>query len=219
MREIKYTLITDGSSDSILLDVIKWLFNDLYPMLSANGRYCDFRQLPAPPSNGDVAKRIEVARHLSPFDICFYHRDAESIDVKNILPQRISEIKDVLSDELKNIVVCIIPVEMMESWLLIDREAIKKAAGNRNYSGNLDLPKLNKLESHRNPKETLHNLLRKAKNCTGRRQKTFNVDQAVHFVAGEIEDYSTLRQLKAFQTFEADMKKVVDNYIRTSAKD
>jgi hypothetical protein len=213
MKDLKYTLITDGSSDSTLLVIIRWLFNDLYPKLSANGRVCDFGQLPTPPPNGNVTKRIEVAKKLSPFDICFYHRDAESIDVENILPQRKSEIKDALPDDLKNVVVCVIPIKMMESWLLIDKEAIKKAAGNRNYKGNLDLPKLNNLESHKTPKDTLHDLLKQAKNCTGRRLKAFNVNQAVHFVAGEIEDYSSLRELKAFQAFETDMKRVIDNYI------
>lgn len=152
---------------------------------------------------------------LSPFDICFYHRDAESIDVNASLLQRTSEIKDVLPDNVKNTVVCVIPVKMMESWFLIDREAIKKAAGNRNYNGNLDLPNLNRLESLQTPKDTLHNLLMRATNNTGRRLKRFNVERAVHLVAENIDDYSTLRQLQAFQAFEADMKKVVDDFIST----
>lgn len=216
MNEVKYTLICDGSSDSTLLEIIEWLFDDLYPTLSANGRYCDFRSLPNPPKQEEVAKRVKIAEYLTPFDICFYHRDAESIDVKDSVSKRIAEIKDVLPDDVKNIVVCVIPVKMMESWLLIDKDAIKKAADNRNYNGNLDLPKLGKLESHQAPKDTLHNLLRQAKNTTGRRQKTFNVDRAVHLVAEYIEDYSPLRQLEAFRMFEADMKKVVDAFLNKS---
>ncbi len=214
MNEIKYTLISDGSSDSTLLEVIKWLFNDRYPTLSANGGYCDFGQLRKPPRNGDIIQRIKMANQILPFDICFYHRDAESTDVATSIVQRTSEIKDVLSDDIKKVVVCVIPVKMMESWLLIDREAIKKAAGNRNYNGNLDIPKLNKLESHQNPKDTLHGLLKQATNNTGRRLKNFNVDRAVHRVAEYIEDYRPLRELEAFRAFEAEMQRVVDFHIQ-----
>ncbi len=214
MNGIRYALISDGSSDSTLLEVIKWLFDDLYPTLSANGRYCDFRQLPDPPQNGDVANRVRFAAHLTPFDICFYHRDAESTDVKKSIMKRTSEIKNVLPEDAKNMVVCVIPVKMMESWLLIDREAIKKAAGNRKYNGNLDLPKIKNLESCQTPKETLHSLLMQATNNTGRHLKRFNVEQAVHFVAEYIDDYRSLRQLKAFQIFEADMKRAVNEFLQ-----
>jgi hypothetical protein len=217
MKEIRYTLITDGSSDSTLLWVIQWLFNDLYPTLSANGAVCDFGLLPNPPRNGDVAQRVRMAMQVSPYDICFYHRDAESIDVSDSLSRRTSEIKGVLSDEFQRSVVCVIPVKMMESWLLIDREAIKKAASNRNYDGNLELPGLNKLESHQNPKDTLHNLLRQATNNNKRRLKNFKVDRSVHLVAEYIEDYSPLRELKAFKAFEAEMKQAVDSYLRKNS--
>jgi hypothetical protein len=213
MSEIRYTLISDGSSDSTLLEVIKWLFNDIYPTLSANGGVCDFGRFPNPPRNGDVAQRVRTAMQISPYDICFYHRDAESIDVEASLSRRTSEIKDVLSEEVKNVVVCVIPVKMMESWLLIDREAIKKAASNRNYDGNLDLPRLNRLESHQTPKDTLHNLLRQATNNNKRRLKNFKVDRAVHLVAEYIEDYSPLRELEAFRVFEAEMRRVVDFHL------
>jgi hypothetical protein len=215
-EEIRYTLISDGSSDITLLEIIRWLFNDIYPKLSANGQYCDFRDISEAvrPRQGDVVGRVKMAKFLTPFDICFYHRDAESTDVKKILAKRTLEIKNALSEDVKNIVVCVIPIKMMESWLLIDKEAIKKAADNRNYRGSLDLPKLSKLESCQTPKEVLHDLLKQAKNCTGRRMKNFNVDKAVRLVAGEIEDYSPLRKLKAFQAFEADMKRIVDKFIK-----
>lgn len=213
-NSIKYALICDGSSDSTLLEIIGWLFNDLYPTVSANGSYCDFTSLREPPRQGAVAERVRVAEYLTNFDICFYHRDAEKFSVKH----RTSEIRDSLTDEQNNVVICVIPVQMMESWLLIDREAIKKAAENRNYTGNMDLPKLGKIETLRNPnaKCVLESLLTQATGNTGRRLSSFNVKRAIHLVAEYIEDYSPLRKLTAFRAFEADMRRVVDRFLNTT---
>lgn len=102
---------------------------------------------------------------------------------------------------------------MMETWLLIDEVAIKKAAGNRNFRGVINLPSLRALEKESQPKELLHALLREVSGKKGRVLKKFNVDKAVHLVAENIEDFTPLRNLVAFKAFEDDLKKVVDRYL------
>jgi len=101
----------------------------------------------------------------------------------------------------------------METWLLIDADAIKKAAGNRNYRGSINLPSLKTLEKENQPKELLHRLLREASGKKERNLKKFNIDKTVHLVAENIEDFSPLRDLAAFQAFENELKKVVDKYL------
>ncbi len=49
MKDLKYTLIADGSSDKTLLRIIKWVLDDLYPKLPNQGVFADFRGLPDPP--------------------------------------------------------------------------------------------------------------------------------------------------------------------------
>jgi len=208
MDELKYTLITDGSSDKTLMNIIQWLLDDLYPQLSCNGSFADFRRLLNPPSSGEVLKRINEAANLYPFDILFYHRDAEKNE-KNIIKKRKEEILGKIDKLLASKVVCVVPITMMETWLLIDRDAIKKAAGNRNYLEDIDLPAFKKLESLVKPKEVLQELLGKTSGLKGRRLKTFNVHRAVHLVAENIKDYSPLRELTAFNEFENDLKMAV----------
>jgi len=58
MTQLKYTLLTDGSSDKTLLNIIKWLLDDLYPQLSCDGSFADFRHIPNPPQIGDVVQRV-----------------------------------------------------------------------------------------------------------------------------------------------------------------
>lgn len=205
---LRYVLIADGSSDETLMSVIKWLLDDLYPQLPNEGQFADFRPLPNPPKN--VHEKIRRAKYYYSPDIIFYHRDAESVDSKKI-SERKHEVLAEAADE--DDVVCIVPIKMMETWLLIDAEAIKKAAGNRNYKGKITLPAINRLEKVQQPKVELHKLLKEACGLTGRRLDKFNVDEAVHLVAENIEDFSVLRDLTAFSVFENDVKEKITRFI------
>lgn len=217
MKEsINFTLIGDGSSDKILMVIIKWLLDDLYPKLPINGQFADFRFLENAPEKGDIKGQIKKAKELYPCDLIFYHRDAES-NRRDILKKRTEEIKNQLNPEDLQITVCIIPIKMMETWLLIDKEAIKKAAGNRNYNGDINLPPIKHLEDQ-DSKKVLFNLLKQVSGLKGRNLKKFNSNYAVHLVAEYIEDFSILRNLLAFKHLEYETKNVVDNVIELSNK-
>lgn len=209
MTEIRITLIGDGSSDKALLYIIKWLSDDLYPQIANSISFADFRNLPEPPSKSDVKAQVDAAKEYYPFDILIYHRDAEDNNFKTIAKREV-EVLDGLDSQYKKDIVCAIPIKMTESWLLIDEEAIKKAAGNRNYRGKISLPKINKIETINQPKKTLHDAIVSASGLKGRKLSRFNVHKAIHLLAEYITDYSPLRELEAFKKFEADFKKVIN---------
>lgn len=208
MAEINYTLLTDGSSDRVLMRVIDWLLTDLAPFIPIQGNYADFSHLKNPPTSRDLNLRIEKAIALFPCDLLFVHRDAENMD----LQERLIEIqtfwtKSVGTHNLK--MVPIIPVRMTETWLLIDEQAIKIAAGNRNFDGAIVLPPLQKLENELKPKELLFELIRTASNKKGRSLDKLNVHQARHIVAEHVSNYSNLRTLRSFQFFEQQVRNVL----------
>ncbi len=210
MELIRYTLIVDGSSDKALMNIIKWLLDDLYPKTPNKGSFADFKNLQHPPKKGDIKGQIEYTKALYPFDILFYHRDAEA-NKKNIVDDRISEIVKHLDEDLLSRTICVVPIKMMENWLLLDETAIKKAAGNRNYNKSLGLPSVNAIENISEPKVFLHELLKNVSGLKGRQLKNFNVHQAVHLVAENITDFSSLRQLSAFNKFEESLKTTIKN--------
>jgi hypothetical protein len=212
MDLIRYTLVADGSSDKAIMNIINWLLNDLYPKIPNKGTFADFRNLKQPPKKGDVKGQIEFAKILYPFDILFYHRDAET-NKKNIIDDRITEIEKHLSEDLQSKTIFIIPIKMMENWLLFDDTAIKKAAGNRNYNKALGLPPISGIENITNPKLFLHDLLIEVSGLKSRQLKNFNVHQAVHLVAENITDFSSLRQLSSFKKFEEDLKTKINYHI------
>jgi len=212
MKELKYTLIADGSSDMTLLKIIKWSLDDLYPKVPNDGNFADFRQMPDPPKR--LGDKVRTANLYFPFDILFIHRDAESTNAR-MIAQRSQEINIELPEKDIDKTICIVPIKMMETWLLIDEDAIKKAAGNRNYNGRINLPPIRNLERESQPKELLHALLRDASGRKVRNLKKFNIDKTVHLVAENIEDFSPLRNLVAFRAFEDELKRVVDKFLES----
>jgi len=209
MKRLRITLIGDGSSDKTLIFVVKWLLDDLFPRLPVSIDFADFRGLLSPPSKANSNEQVKAAIKYYPFDLLVYHRDAETNNIVSV-EQRKKEILEQLHESYKETVICIVPVKMMETWLLINADAIKRAAGNRNYRIEVGLPALNKLEKETNPKEKLHQELKKTSGLKGRKLDKFNVYQAVHLVAEYIVDFSPLRQLEAFRIFEQDLKTAIN---------
>ena len=204
MREIRYTLLCDGSSDKALIPILSWLLNDLLPNVSLQAQYADFGRLRLPPPLSALDQRIEKAVALYPCDILFVHRDAEKDPFqkrKNEILKFHQKINNTFTEKL----VPVVPVRMMETWLLIDEKAIKVAAGNRNYNKNIVLPSTQNLESLPNPKDHLYNLLKEVSELKGRKLQNLKVSQSVHLIADFIEDYSQLRQILAFQELEKDV--------------
>jgi len=92
---------------------------------------------------------------------------------------------------------------------LIDEDALLQAAGNPNGSLASQLPPLKQLEELPDPKATLVGLLKEASGLRGRRLRDFREGQLIHRLAELIRDYTPLRQLKAFQEFEKEVKNVL----------
>lgn len=206
MLELRYSLVSDGSSDAALLPILSWLLRESGIECAIQSSLADLRRLPEPPKGLD--KRIRLALELYPCDLLFVHRDAE----RQPLQQRKNEIRSALDSLNVSFAlpwVCVIPVRMTEAWLLFDEAAIRHAAGNRFGRQPLEIPGLMHLEDIPDPKTILHELLRQASGLQGRRLKQFRVTQSALRVSALAADFSPLRQLSAFQALEADLRAVV----------
>jgi hypothetical protein len=203
MDEIRYTLITDGSSDRALIPILTWVLRERGGVNRIQPEWADLGRLPRPPDA--LQDRILVAIDLFPCDLLFVHRDAEREDPEH----RYKEIRDALKEAsaqgFQTPAVCVVPVKMTEAWLLFDEASIRQAAGNPNGENALSLPDLNRIELTLDPKERLSEILRKASGLSGRRLKTFNVPGSQIRITDLIEDFSPLRKLKAFQRLEEDI--------------
>ncbi|MFZ4814644.1 MAG: hypothetical protein ACOYL5_08920 [Phototrophicaceae bacterium] len=207
MSLIEFVLVCDGSSDSLLIPIITWSLTYHFPHHEFQGGWADTRQLKKPPK--DLVGRITEGLRLNKSaTLLFVHRDAER-DEKKTFAERKAEIQKAMKN-IKNPTpyVCVIPVRMMEAWLLFDEQAIRTAAGNPNGKVKLRLPPIKSLESLPDPKETLYALLRKASELQGRDLDKFRPQRAIHDILERIDDFSPLRHLSAFQTLESDIRQL-----------
>ena len=206
MKEIRYTLLTDGSSDKALIPILSWLLYQHCPEYAIQPEWADLGRLPRPPKKEDIPKRIIKSVELYPCDLLFVHRDAERISRE----KRTGEIRQALAKIAHPPAACVVPVRMTEAWLLFDEMAIRKAAGNPNGNQPLELPVMNDIESLPDPKKMLHDLLRAASGHVRRRRlNRLSVGKLAFRVTRLTSSFMPLRELAAFRNLEEELLEII----------
>ncbi len=209
MNELRYTLVSDGSSDAALVPILTWLLRTLGVEIAIQPNWADLGRAPLP-SKPSLADKVRWGIDLYPCDLLFVHRDTE----RDPRLKRVEEIDTAVTEAAKRTVgippaVCVIPVRMQEAWLLFDESAIKCAAGNRAYNHSLHLPDIKDIESLPDPKTLLYERLKRASDLGTHRLRRFRYHQKARRVAEYIEDFSPLRALPAFAALEQDLAVVL----------
>jgi hypothetical protein len=207
MKELRYTLLSDGSSDSALIPVLTWLLQTHLVDCAIQHEWADLRGVPKSLKD-TFSKRIKLAVELYPCELLFIHRDAE----KEPRQKRVDEIrkaKEEAGESLSVPTVCVVPVRMTEAWLLFDETALRRAAANPNGKHPLQLPNLTQLEDKPDPKRLLYNLLIEASGLGSNRRRKLRVEELVHRVAEFIDDFASLRAMPAFKALEDELTQVI----------
>ena len=188
-RQLAWSIVADGGTDSLLVPIIEWAVLRLDPGVEI--------------LEPDFRKRIGgVAEFLATYQtgamLIFVHRDAENLG----LDERLGEFETLERQD----VVPVVPVRMSESWLLFDGPAIARAASSP--SSQVTVPGVGEIENIADPKDHLDELLfRTAGAPAGRRGKIFKrsiVKRRVS-VAEYITDYSPLEDVSAFRRFQESL--------------
>jgi hypothetical protein len=207
MNDFKFTLIADGRTDDALIPILTWLLINLginapEPQLPILGN------LRTPPKK--LQDKIAIALDLFPCNILFIHRDAES-DATPIRTRtkEIRKAEKLVKKKLLPPIVCVIPIKMIESWLLFNEDAIRKVIGNPNGRQDLSLPKISEIEKIVDPKGRLEEILISA-SFPSRRGKKVNIPSNYCVrIAEEIDNFEPLRSLSAFQELEKELKSIL----------
>jgi hypothetical protein len=212
MNGLRFTLLADGSSDRVLIPVLRWLLVR-HGITGAIDSWAELGRLPRPPR--ELKDRIRSAIDLYPCDLLFVHRDAERMDLKSRKSEILAALQDVVASRPP--AVCVIPVRMQEAWLLIEEAAIRHAAGNRHGQEPLSIPKIRELERVADPKKVLHDLLRQASGLHGHRLRKFSAREVAVLVSELIGDFSPLLQLPAFRELDTDLEETVQVWRTTES--
>ena len=199
-----YTLFADGTSDRVLLPILTWSLKQ-HRVTPVVPRWADFGRIP---HRDNTEERYRAALDLYPCDVLFVHRDAEA----QPSDMRRAQIADALRWTLVRHIP-VVPVRMMEAWLLTDENAIRSAAGNPNGTENLNLPDIRRIEDLPDPKRVLHDALTAASGLNARRRSRLSVRERVQRIPDYIDDYSRLNVLPAFQTLQQDIRTLIGDFI------
>lgn len=203
MNRISYVLLSDGSSDKMLIPILDWLLHCQCPNYAIDSQWADLRRLRHPPKK--LMEKIRTTLTLYEADLLFIHRDAENQSFES----RKEEILVALAGQSSHPAVCVIPVRMQEAWLLFDERAIRKAADNPNGRIPLRLPAIDTVEDLPDPKELLFSLIREASGLSGTRLKKLKARQHAHMVSQSIDDFASLRRLMAFRALEVELETII----------
>lgn len=198
MKRVTATLVTDGSSDKLLVPLIELLLSEhtelAYQVVCADG---------LPPLSSGLRARIDSALDLFPCDFLFVHRDDEGVGVA--VRQQEIETNWAGSQQTATLI-CVIPVRMTEAWLIAKEAPIRAAVGNPNGTDPLDLPAVRNIESLPDPKAILFEALKAASGLNGTRKRRFNPHQYRHRVSELTDDLAPLRQLRSFTHLETQIQ-------------
>ncbi len=190
-RQLTFSVVADGGTDRLLVPIVQWAIHRLDPEV-------EILEPEFVKRTGSVTEFLSL--YVSDVMLIFVHRDSESAG----LEERLREFDSTSRSDI----VPVIPVRMSEAWLLIDGQAIARAAGAS--SSVVSVPRLSEIEKISNPKEQLDYLiLQAAGNPSGRRRKNLRrsiVDRRVS-VASFISDFSPLENLSAFRHFQTALEK------------
>ncbi|OQY27356.1 MAG: hypothetical protein B6244_10870 [Candidatus Cloacimonetes bacterium 4572_55] len=217
MKEKIVRLLSEGSSDHALIPILTWILEknantncslDFKRIDLSGVRTQNILKKPTKEKKkiSPLGRKLITALLREPCDLLFIHRDADKVGRK----KRIEEINKAWEEAKKEIekiplFISVIPVKMSEAWLLVDEQAIRKAAGNESGKIPLTLPKIGKLEELSNPKKKLFDLLKKASGKKGRNLEKFNCRTARTQVTEHIKDFSPLQELSAFKALKEDI--------------
>lgn len=210
MKSLRYTLLSDGSSDAALIPILQWLLKENGVSIPIAAKKPDFGRYPKPPKT--LPEKIAYALKEGPCDLLFIHRDAEKQNWQ-LRADEIQHAVEQTQEEYPQPTLPVIPVRMTEAWLLFNEQAIRTAAGNPNGTETLELPALAKLEELPDPKSDLRDLLKTASGLHGRRLSNFRWEASIQKIPNHITDFSDLRRLSAFLQLEKSLYEVISEQL------
>lgn len=197
MTTLRFTLLAEGSSDRVLIPIIRWMLLHHHGSFDWIGQSAELHALPQPPK--EFPERISVTNQYFPSDVLFIHRDADKESVKKRREEIASAFRE--STGLENFPwIPVIPVRMTEAWLLISETAIRSAVGNLPGKIPMSIPSIGKLEKIPNPKELLEQQMLIASELTGRRRKKFHFPEHRARIPEFIDDWGKLLKVPSART-------------------
>ena len=208
MKKINYYFIGEGSSDTSLVDHIDAMlveagFDEVYSDAPDIG-------LIEPSAGNSVGEKIDALIRWDPnVKTFFIHRDADNAGYD----ARINEIHRQTAHLPGYVIIPVIPVKILESWLILDEQAIKSVIGHPGSKVKLNLPNPKHVESRSNAKELLFEAMDKACMLSGKKLKKFQKshNKFRHMLVQNLHPDGPVAQTTSHQKLRALIVQLAEN--------
>lgn len=136
------------------------------------------------------------------------HSDADDVSNQTVLNNKIGPARELINAQNDattcKIIVPVIPVQMMEAWMLADKDLLKKEIGTTKTDRDL---KINRLpESIADPKTVIEEAIRIAQQeKTKRKRRDLRIGD-IYLAVGQKISFNKLEQLPSYKQFQNDIR-------------
>lgn len=207
--KINFLFTGEGSSDLKLVDHIENLLIEIgFDEVSGEAPDLGMFRIPVGRSVKDKVKVL--MDHYPNTDLIFIHRDADNKGPEIRKREIMQAIEGVVEREK---VIPVIPVTMLETWLLADKESICRVAGGSDIVRLACIPPAKKLESEKNSKDLLLRALCEASEESGGRLKKFKkrFGEMRARLVYELDPEGPVTQLNSYQDFRRSIEEFFEH--------
>lgn len=204
---VKFLLVCEGSSDRHLVPHLEALCVRA-GAAEAIGDAPDLGLLPRAPGKAIEEQAAAALQLAGDVHLLFAHQDADHRDPEEVR-RRIDARLEAINGCPPH--VCVVPVQELEAWLLLDEPAIRTVAGRPRGTAPLGLPGPGRIESMPSPKEILQAALAAASEASGARLRkvrvAFSEHRAMLFQRLDID--GPINSLPAWRRLVTDVEHVI----------
>jgi hypothetical protein len=140
--------------------------------------------------------------------ICL-HTDADEATHQKAFDTKITPAKNALNEKNEQkyckIAVPIVPIQMTEAWMLADKELLKSEIGTNKSNSDLGIHR--EPETIADPKDTIKNAIRIAKENSTKRKRRKGLDISdLYQIIGQKLELSKLDGISSYQEFKNDLR-------------
>lgn len=212
MKQIVIGLITEGTTDNRFLESIaKRTFEEIG--FDCNGDIEIF--VTTLSINKTNLRFVDYVQHASKYgleefgiSVLCIHADADDMDDTNVYNFKILPAQEILNrlDEGKycTLLTPLIPVQMMEAWMLADKELLKKEIGTTR--SDIDLGINRKPEQVKNPKALIENAIRVSMEYLPKRRRNLTIGELYQPLGQKIR-LAELDKLDSYKKFKDEIRR------------
>jgi hypothetical protein len=217
MKQLFIGLIAEGTTD------VRFLKNVIYKSIQELSWSCDNQvdifDIQEVTAEGDsfVNKMLAASKNACQtygISVLCIHADSDASTMDTVMQNKFepffSALKDMSEDEYCKHIIPTIPIQMIESWMLADKELLKRLINAKDMS-DADLGLDRAPESYADPKSAIENAIRRAMAEQPKKKRNLVGISDLYEILGNRLSLERLRTIPSFAKFEENVIIVFKN--------